>query len=154
MIETPRITQLEAAPTAVIRLVVPRDRMGEVFGPAVEEIMTTLAAQGIAPTGAVFAHHFAMNPQTFDFEIGVSVSKPVAPAGRVEAGERPAVTVAQTVYYGPYEGLPEAWGKFHAWIEENGHPYLPDIWECYVEGPHSSADPGSWRTELNRPLKI
>ena len=41
-----------------------------------------------------------------------------------------------------------------AWIEENGHPYLPDIWECYVEGPHSSADPGSWRTELNRPLKI
>lgn len=152
MIETPRIEQLEAAPTAVIRLVIPRDKMGEVIGPAIEEIMQALAAQGVSPTGPVFAHHFRMDPKSFDFELGVPVDDPIAPAGRVEPGQRPAVSVARTIHHGPYDGLPEAWGEFHAWIEENGYAYAPDIWECYVDGPHSTPDPAKWRTELNRPL--
>lgn len=152
MIETPRITELEASPIAVIRLRIPREQMPEVFGPAVGEILSVLDAQGISPTGPVFAHHFGMHPKVFDFEIGMPVSAPVAPAGRVEPGERPPVRVAQTVYHGPYEGLPEAWGQFHAWVEKNGHAYAPDIWECYVEGPHSTSDPREYRTELNRPL--
>lgn len=152
MIETPRITELEASPIAVIRLRIPREQMPEVFGPAVGEILSVLDAQGISPTGPIFAHHFGMHPKVFDFEIGMPVSAPVAPAGRVEPGERPPVPVAQTVYHGPYEGLPEAWGQFHAWVEKNGHAYAPDIWECYVEGPHSTSDPREYRTELNRPL--
>lgn len=152
MIETPRITRLEAAPTAVIRLRIPREQMPEVFGPAIGEIMSTLGSQGVSPAGPVFAHHFGMEPGIFDFELGVPVSKPIASAGRVEPGERPAVRVAQTVYQGPYEGLPEAWGEFHAWIEGNGHAYAHDIWECYVDGPHSTSDSSQYRTELNRPL--
>ena len=67
-------------------------------------------------------------------------------------GRRPAARVAQTVYRGPYEALPEAWGKFQAWIDGQGHAYAPDIWECYVDGPHSTPDPSQYRTELDRPL--
>src|SRR5690606_38761916 len=152
MIETPRITELEAAPTAVIRLRIRREQMGQVFGPAIGEIMSTLGAQGVEPTGAVFAHHFHMEPGVFDFELGVPVSRPIAAAGRVEPGQRPSVRVARTVYHGPYEGLPAAWGEFHAWVEQNGHAYAPDIWECYVDGPHSASDPAKYRTELVRPL--
>lgn len=152
MIETPRITRLEAAPTAVIRLRIPRQEMAQVFGPAIEEIMATLGSQGVSPAGPVFAHHFRMEPGIFDFELGVPVSKPITAAGRVEPGERPAVEVAQTIHHGPYDGLPESWGKFHAWVEENGYAYAPDIWECYVDGPHSTSDPSRYRTELNRPL--
>lgn len=152
MIDTPKITQLEASPTAVVRLTIPREKMPEVMGPAIEEIMTAVAAQGAAPEGPVFAHHLKMDPKTFDFEVGVPVGKPISAAGRVEPGQRPAARVAQTVYHGPYEGLPEAWGQFHAWIEENGLAFAPDIWECYVDGPHSDPDPAHWRTELNRPL--
>ncbi len=152
MIETPRIAQLEAAPTAVVRLRIPREQMMQTFGPAIEEVMSTLGAQGVAPTGPVFAHHFRMEPGLFDFEIGVPVARPIAAAGRVEPAERPAVRVARTVYHGPYEGLPDAWGEFHSWIETHGHAYAPDIWECYLEGPHSKPDPADYRTELNRPL--
>ena len=152
MIESPQLTRFEPAPTAVIRLRIPRDQMPQVFGPAVEEIMSSLAKQGIQPAGAMFAHHFGMEPGMFDFELGVPVERPIVASGRVQPGERPAVRVARTVYQGPYEGLPEAWGKFHAWVESNGHAYAPDIWECYVEGPHSQSDPALYRTELNRPL--
>lgn len=52
-----------------------------------------------------------MDPDTFDFEVGVPVAAPVAAAGRVKPGELPAATVARTVYHGDYSGLGEAWGR-------------------------------------------
>ena len=56
---------------AVIRLTIARSEMMKVFGPAVSELMAALAAQGVKPVGAVFAHHLRMSPDTFDFELGV-----------------------------------------------------------------------------------
>lgn len=152
MIETPQTAELEAAPTAFIHLTIPREKMPEVFGPAIEELVTTLAAQGIGITGPLFAHHLVMEPGTFDFEAGFPVAGMITPSGRVEAGQRPAVKVARTVYQGPYEGLPDAWGEFHQWVENSGLDWAPDIWECYLVNPDSDPDPANWRTELNRPL--
>jgi effector-binding domain-containing protein len=152
MIEEPRITKLDATATAYIHLTIPRTDMPRVMGPAIEEIMSTVDGQDVEVTGAVFAHHLRMDPKTFDVEIGVPVSAPIAPSGRVEAGHRPDTRVAQTVHYGPYEGLPEAWGRFHDWVENSGHEWAPDIWECYLVHPDADPDPANWRTELNRPL--
>ena len=53
-----------------------------------------------------------MSADTFDFELGVEVSTPVKATGRVKPGELRAAKVARTVYRGPYEGLPAAWGEF------------------------------------------
>jgi effector-binding domain-containing protein len=93
-----------------------------------------------------------MDPATFDMEIGVPVSEPVEPAGRVMPGELPAGTVARTVYHGGFEGLGGGWSELDAWVAANGHAPAPDLWECYVAGPESGSDPAAWRTELNRPL--
>lgn len=152
MIDEPQIIQTTAQTTAVIHLTVPRAEMMKVFGPGVEELMGALAAQGIKPAGPVFAHHFKMTPETFDFDLGVPVSGAVKPAGRMRPSQLPATTVARTTYHGGYEGLPSAWGEFMAWMTAKGHAPAPDLWECYVAGPHSSPDPAIWRTELNRPL--
>lgn len=122
------------------------------MGPGIGELTATVAAQGIASTGPLFSHHLKMHPDIFDFEIGVPVAKPVAPAGRVQPGQLPATAVARTVYHGSYEGLGAAWGEFDAWIKANGHTPAADLWECYSAGPESSPDPTVWRTELNRPL--
>ena len=84
--------------------------MMKVFGPAVGELMAALAAQGVEPIGAVFAHHLTMSPGIFDFELGVTVTAPVTAAGRVKPGQLPAAKVARTIYSGPYEGLPSALG--------------------------------------------
>jgi effector-binding domain-containing protein len=152
MIDTPQITRSAAQLTAVIHITIPRSEIRKVMGPGIGELMAAVAAQGIAPAGPVFSHHFKMEPDTFDFEVGVPVSKSVAPSGRVQPGQLPATTAVRTVYHGPYEGLGAAWGEFCAWIDSHGHKTRPDLWECYVSGPESSPDPANWRTELNRPL--
>ena len=152
MIDAPRVVAVASRPAAVIPFVIPRAEMPKVMGPAIQELLATLASQGIAPAGPVFAHHLRMPQGMFDFEVGVPVSSPVAAAGRVQPGELPSATVARTIYRGPYEGLPSAWGEFMAWIESEGHSPAPDLWEVYLTNPESTPDPADWRTELNRPL--
>ena len=152
MIDTPQITQSAAQLTAMIRLTIPREEIRKVVGPGIREVMAAVAAQGMAPAGPWFTHHLRMDPGVFDFEICVPITAPIAATGRVQAGRLPAATVARTVYDGPYEGLPAAWGEFSAWIAAAGHTPGPDLWECYLAGPESSPDPAAWRTELNRPL--
>lgn len=152
MIDKPLIAQTSAQMTAVIRLNVPRDQMRAVMGPGLRELMAAVAQQGLTPSGAWFTHHFRMSPEAFDFEIGVPVGGMIAAIGRVTASRLPATTVAKTIYHGPYEGLPGAWGEFSEWISAQGLKTAPDLWECYVAGPESNADSSTWRTELCRPV--
>jgi effector-binding domain-containing protein len=152
MIDTPKITHTATQHTACIHLKIPREEMMHVFGPAIEELVKELTTQGIPPQGSAFAHHFKMTPGIFDFEVGFVTEKPVTPAGRITPGRWPEQKVARTTYHGPYEGLPEAWGEFTAWMESNNLAEADDLWEHYVAGPHTSPDPAQWRTDLYRPL--
>lgn len=152
MLDKPQIVRTEAQLTTVIRLTIPRAEIQSVMGPAISEVMAVIAVQGIVPAGPVFSHHLRMDPDIFDFEVGVPVIAPVSATGRVKASQLPALTVARTVYHGPYEGLGSAWGDLIEWITTEGHDPAPDLWECYVAGPESNPNPATWRTELNRPL--
>lgn len=116
------------------------------------EVIAAVQAQGIGPAGPLFSHHFRMEPEIFDFEVGVPVTSAVVPVGRVVASELPATTVARANYHGPYEALGDAWGEFMDWLAANGHTPAPNLWECYLSGPESGPDPAKWSTELNRPL--
>jgi len=153
MLTAPQIIQTEVQHAAVIHLTIPRHEMMRVFGPAVGELMAALADQEVQPDGAVFAHHLKMSPSTFDFELGVKVSAPVKAIGRVRPSHLPAARVARTVYSGPYEGLPAAWGEFNKWMSTNRYEQGENLWELYLVGPQSTPDPANWRTELNRPIR-
>lgn len=152
MIDTPQIIQTAKQLTAIIRLTIPREEIRSVMGPGIGEVRAAVAAQGMVPAGPWFTHHLRMEPDTFDFEVGVPVTEPIVAEGRVKPGQLPATKVARTVFHGAYEGLAAAWGELNAWIAANGHTPGPDLWECYVAGPESGPDPATWRTELNRPL--
>ena len=52
MIEPPRIVTLSARPIAVIPLLIPREQMPQVFGPAVGELVSTVQAQKLRADGA------------------------------------------------------------------------------------------------------
>lgn len=153
MIDEPKITRTEAQTAAVIRLTIERSEIQTLMGPAMGEVLAVVAAQGLAPTGPMFSHHFRMDPKVFDFEVGVPVSKGVKSAGRVKSGKLPGGEVARTVYRGPYEGLGAAWQEFGTWIATQKLVPANDLWECYIAGPESGPDPKKWKTELNRPLK-
>lgn len=152
MLDKPQIEQTTTQAAAVIRLTIPRAEIQNVMGPGYSELMAAVAAQGLAPAGPWYTYHLRMDPDIFDFEIGVPVPSPLKPTGRVQAGGLPAATVVRTVYHGPYEGLESAWGEFEAWIAAQGYTTGPQLWERYVAGPESDPDPANWRTELNRPL--
>ncbi len=152
MIDTPEIVLTEPRRAAVIRLTIPREEIRSVMGPAIGEVMAVLAAQGIAAAGAVFSHHFRMDPEFFDFDVGVPVEGDVLPDGRVKEGHLPGVKAARSVHRGPYEELDSAWGELQAWVESRGLERAPDLWECYLLGPESGAAPEAWRTELIQPL--
>jgi effector-binding domain-containing protein len=152
MLDTPQITRTEDQQTAVIRLTVPKTEIQKVMGPGIKELMSTVAAQGIGPAGPWFTHHLRRPTDTFEFEISVPVTAPVAPTGRVTGSRWPAMKVACAVYRGPYEGLAAAWGEFDAWVKASGHKPGADLWEVYVAGPESGSNPAEWRTELNRPI--
>jgi len=152
MIDEPKIVQTKAVKMAAIHVTVPREKIREAMGPGYQELLATLKAQGVTPSGPWFTHHFKMEPDVFDFEIAVPVAAEVKPAGRVRAGELPAMHAAQTVYHGSYEGLPDGWMEFEAWITKNGHQIGPDLVEVYRVGPESGEDASKWQTVLSRPL--
>jgi effector-binding domain-containing protein len=153
MIAPPEVVQTTEQPTAIIRLTIPRSEIRNVMGPGYQELMATVAAQGITPTGPWFTHHLRMDPEVFDFELGVPIAAPITPAGRVVAGSLPATSVARTIYTGGYEGLSDAWAEFDTWLTANGHAPGPNLWESFVAGPETGPNPETWCTELNRPLQ-
>ena len=152
MIDTPQIKETDAITVATVALRIPKEEMQEHFPPAVDEIMEAIEAQEVEIVGPVVAHHLAVHPEIFDFEICVPVASPVEPTGRVQPSTLPATKVVQTTYHGPYDGLPEAWAKFEEWIDEQDLSLQPDAYERYVDGPHNQPDPEEWRTELARPI--
>ena len=62
MLDTPHITQSATQLSAAIHLVIPRDEIQSVMGPGLSELMATIGAQGIKPTGPWFTHHLKMVP--------------------------------------------------------------------------------------------
>lgn len=152
MIDTPEIVQTFAQLTAVIRFTIPREELATVMEPAIAEVMHAVAAQELGPAGPVFLHHLRISQLQLDFEVGVPVSAPFAPMGRVVPSQFAAATVARTTYYGAYDRLGDAWAWFSKWIASERYTPADDLWESYVVGPTESRNSLYWRTELNRPL--
>jgi effector-binding domain-containing protein len=150
----PQVLQTDEQLSAVIHITVPRAEISQVMGPAIAEIMAALNAQGTPPAGPLFSYHWKRPSDTFDFEVGFPIGRPIAPVGRVKMSKLPAATLARTVYQGGYEGLPAAWGGFCSWIEAEGLNAQDSLWERYLVGPESLHDSDEWRTELNRPLNV
>lgn len=152
MITPPQIVQSEAQLTAFIHVEIPREQMPLVMGPAIEELLGAIAAQQATPAGCLYTYHRSPPGERFDVEVGFPVSKPIAPAGRVQPGQLPAMQVARTFHQGGYEGLGAAWSEFMDWIARNGHSAGPTLWERYLRGPESGEPAEAWQTELNRPV--
>lgn len=152
MIDEPQIVQTAAQQTAVVRLTIPRSEIQKVMAPAIGEVLAAVAAENLTPIGPVFSRHFRIDPQVFDFEVGVPVAEPFRASGRVKPSSLPPVRAARTIHRGPYEGLHASWEAFDDWIVANGHIPASHLWERYAKGPESSADPSNWETELVRPL--
>jgi effector-binding domain-containing protein len=152
VIDTPSIVKTGVRRAAIVHLTIPKAAIRTEMGPGIAEVRAALAAQNVAATGPWFTYHHRMDPEVWDFDIGVPIATPIAPTGRVKNGELPAATVARTVYHGGYEGLGEAWPKLDAWIATQGRQAAASLWETYLTDPSTTLDPAKYETELSRPL--
>jgi effector-binding domain-containing protein len=152
MISAPVIVESEALPAAVIHITGLRAQIHDAMGIAFREVLSGVAEQGIGPAGPLFAHHLVTSDEAYDIEVGVPVTGPVTPAGRLIAGELPSAKVARAVYHGGYAGLYGAWSEFDEWVVAQGLKARGDLWEVYTTGPEASDDPATWVTELDLPL--
>jgi effector-binding domain-containing protein len=108
MTDQPQIITIDAEEIAVIHGTLPEDEIRYMIGPTLQELLGTIAEQGVKPSGPWFNHHLRRPTDSFDFEVGVPVPRAIAPAGRVRPSEWPAMKAARTVYHGDYEGLGDA----------------------------------------------
>ena len=151
-LDTPMVVETAALSAAVIRLTVPRADLPKVMGPAIGDLAATLQAQGIPPSGALFARHVRLDDAVFDLEVGFPVGGAVTAVGRVVPGGLPAATVVRATYHGGYEGLARAWGALRRWMELHRHTSAAEFWEVYAVGPATAPAPADWRTVLHQPL--
>jgi effector-binding domain-containing protein len=78
-------------------------------------------------------------------EVGVAVSGPFAPVGRVEPSVVPAGRVARYTLRGPYDGLDGAHRTVIEWCQAHGHEATRTRWEIYGDW-HD--DPSQVETEV------
>lgn len=78
-------------------------------------------------------------------EVGVQVSGPFEPTGRVIPSVLPAGEVASTVHRGAYDGLDEAHVALRAWCGSHGHKLTGVRWEIYGDWRE---DPAELETEV------
>lgn len=149
MITTPEIVRSEAVATAVVHLTIPGRDMGRYMDPAIQEVIRAITSQGATILGPMFSYHLRRPSDTFDFEIGFPVSRPITPVGRVVNSRLPAAMVARAVHQGPYEGLAQAWQALQQWVRAQGGGEEGRFWERYLNNPDEVKDPALYRTELN-----
>lgn len=149
----PEIVSTAEILSAAIHLTIPGRDMPKYMDPAIQEILKTLADQGMQPSGPMFSYHYRRPSDTFDFEIGFQVARSIKPSGRVMNSKLPAVKVARAVYTGPYEGLAQAWGELQNWVRVRELLETGRFWECYLTNPVEVKDPKNYRTELNWVIK-
>jgi len=145
----PEIVDVELITAAVVRDVVEMSAMSDFFDQAFGQILATLVAEGIEPTGPPFALYHGPPAATADLEVGFPVDRVIGAVEPVEPGSTPAGRVARLVHVGPYDELGPSWERLGAWIGAQGETPTADLWEVYVTEPTPETDPADLRTELN-----
>ncbi len=148
----PAVVTLEPATTAVIRRVVPMDRLPEFFDSSFGALAAAVTGQGAGIAGPAFALYHGMPTDMVDLEVGFPTQRAVVAEGDVVASALPGGRVARAVHAGSFDGLGPAWGRLRSWIDGQDLRAGETFWEVYLTQPTPEMDPGDLRTELNWPV--
>ena len=145
------LDQLEQ-PFLGMREVVRVDALTDFFGRAFTATAAELGAQGLAPVGPPVALYTGEVGETTDVTAGFPTTEPPTPGGGLVAAVLPAGRAAVTVHHGPYDAMVTTYSGLMGWFEEQGLTPGPTMWEEYLVGPDSVADPAEWRTRIVWPV--
>ncbi len=143
MIESIQIEERTEQVAAVVRGRCAPEEIGPFVGPAFEEVLAALGAQGLHPAGPPFCRYTmgdgGMDEQgqatVFVLAAGFPCSAAVEASGRVEPMVLPAGTAVVTLHVGAYEELGETYAAAAQHMAEHGLEPDGDPWESYLDGP-------------------
>ncbi|MGY2079549.1 MerR family transcriptional regulator [Modestobacter sp. SYSU DS0657] len=73
-------------------------------------------------------------------------------SGRVHPVTLPAAELAVTTHAGEHDDIDVTYGELGTWVVANALAVAGPVREIYLVGPHDTADPSAWRTEIGWPV--
>lgn len=128
------------------------EELGDFFPRAMTAAGEVLAAQGLNPAGPPVALYQGMAEGRFDVTAGFPVPPGAAPSGDVVVTMLPGGATVEVIHQGSYDDLSSTYEELTAWFKDNGMTPPAVMWEEYLVGPESSADPGHWQTRIVYPV--
>jgi effector-binding domain-containing protein len=145
------LVEVPSETVAVVRSVVPADRLTAFFDEGFGRVAGALPGAGGTIAGPPFGWYHGMPGDTVDVAVGFPVAGDVhAPDGGVHVLERPGGQAMVAVHVGPYDGLGDSWAELASAAVARGLQGREDFWEEYLTEP--TGDPATWRTRLVMPL--
>jgi effector-binding domain-containing protein len=127
----------EAQPTAVVAVATTWTEFPNLWRELLDEVYAFVRSGGATQDG----HNVMLyRDDVPNVEVGVQVSGPFEPKGRVVPSALPAGEVASTVHRGPYDALGEAHVAVKAWSGSHGHVLTGVRWEIYGDWREDPAD--------------
>jgi len=128
-----RIVDVERQLAAVIEANIAMDQIRTSQQTLRPKLAAAVRALDVGPVGHTFTRwRFPVNGR-IDLHPGILVSRPFAPFGDVVPSELPAGRVAQYLYVGGYEGIPQAWQTLFDWCNAQKLKLAGLNWEIYDE---------------------
>ena len=134
------VKSVEATPTAVVAAATTWAQFPTIWRPMLDEVWGFL--RGGAPAG-LYAHGHNIMLYRDDVphvEVGVQVTGPFAPVGRVVASTLPGGPAAGATHAGPIAGIGDTHDAVRAWCEANGYRTAGPRWEIYGDPDPSTGD--------------
>jgi effector-binding domain-containing protein len=131
-----------ASPTAVVAAATTWDEFPKLWMSLLDEVYAFVRGGGATQTG----HNVMLyRDDVPNVEVGVQVSGPFEPTGRVVPSALPAGEIATALHRGPYDALDEAHLAVRTWCAARGHALTGVRWEIYGDW---SEDPNDLETEV------
>ena len=138
---------VEAAPhaTAVVALTTTWAEFPAVWASLLDEVYAVVRARlELAPEqgrGPVWRNVMLYKDDAPSVEVGVLVSMPFAPAGRVVPSELPGGSIVTATHRGDYAQLGRTHDAVHCFAAEHGLELAGPRWEIYGHWPEDGSEP-------------
>lgn len=129
--------------------------IGDALGKIYDEINEVIKENNLtiaAPCLTIF-HDYTEKDVDMEGATPVNKDKDIKLSGRVKLNELPGGKTLVGSYYGPYEGLGDAYKTFFDYIRDNNLQPQSPPWETYVVSRQTEPDSSKWLTEIHISIK-
>jgi effector-binding domain-containing protein len=129
--------------------------IGDALGKIYDEIDEVIKENKLTIAAPCLTIFYDYSEKNVDIEGGTPINKDkdIKLSGRVKLNELPGGKTLVASYYGPYEGLSDAYMKFFDYIRDNNLQPQGPPWETYVINRQTEPDASKWLTEIHISLK-